>query len=173
MPLHRKSARLSSLSYLGTKAHFITLCCNNRVPHLKIPETAVRVIQILLESGAKELFELHAYCVMPDHLHFLAHGLSARSNLLELVRLLKSRSAFEFKHRMGQRLWETSFHDHILRKADEVLSIACYIWANPVRAGLCAKPEDYPFSGSQTISWILKSREASACVPPWKEKAPV
>jgi putative transposase len=173
MPMHRKSTRLTTLSYLGTKAHFVTICCNNRIPHLKVPKTASRVIEILLESAAKESFELHAYCAMPNHLHFLAHGLSPRSNSLELVRLLKSRSAFEFKQERKQRLWESSFHDHILRKSDELEPIARYIWANPVRGGLCTSPEEHPFSGSQTISWIMKLKGVCSYVPPWKEKQPV
>ena len=173
MPMHRKSTRLASLSYLGTKAHFITICCNNRLPHLEVPETARRVIGILLESAAKESFVLHAYCAMPDHLHFLAHGLAPHSNLLELVRLLKSRSSFEFKKEANQRLWESSFYDHILRKAEEIEGVACYIWANPVRAGLCPSPEDHLFSGSQSIPWMVKSKEARTFVPPWKEKSPV
>ena len=42
MPTHRESTRLASLSYLGTKAHFITICCNHRLPHLKACKTAQR-----------------------------------------------------------------------------------------------------------------------------------
>ena len=42
MPTHRESTRLASLSHLGTKAHFITICCNHRLPHLKACKTAQR-----------------------------------------------------------------------------------------------------------------------------------
>ena len=62
--MYRKSARLTPVSYVGVKVHFITICCNNRLAHLQVPATANRVIEILLESAAKDFFELHAYCAM-------------------------------------------------------------------------------------------------------------
>jgi len=91
---------------------------------------------------------------MPDHLHFLAHGTEPTSNLLEFVRVFKLRTAYEFNKEGNRKLWEMSFHDHILRKSDEIENVACYIWANPVRGGLCSDPKGYPFSGSQTIDWM-------------------
>jgi putative transposase len=172
MPLHRKSTRLTHLTYLGTKVHFITVCCDHHSPHLRDPSVATRILSVLFDCAMSRSFLLHAYCAMPDHIHFLVHGTKPNSNLLELVRVFKLRTAYEFKRDAGHKLWETSFHDHILRKGDEIESVACYIWANPVRSGLCTDPKNYSFSGSQT-NWTQKSISAGLFIPPWKQKPPV
>ncbi len=173
MPVHRKAIRLPLLSYVGTKARFVTICCDRRSPYLENPPTARRVLSTLCECAAKRFFLLHAYSAMPDHLHFLAHGTQPTSNLFELVRVFKLRTAYDFKKESNRRLWEMSFYDHILRKGDEIEGVACYIWANPVRKQLCTRPEDYPFSGSQTIEWIKKSRTGQQFFPVWRSTPPV
>jgi len=173
MPFHRKSTRLMKLTYLGTKAHFVTLICDLRRPYLQDPETAQLALSRLVTSAAHASFRLHAFCAMPDHLHFLAHGIEPVSDLLEFVRVFKQRTAFEFKKRTGRQLWAMSFYDHILRKADALEAVACYIWANPVRKNLCKRPEDFPYSGSLTIDWIKESRSQDLFTPPWSQPKPV
>src|SRR5690606_41587155 len=42
-------------------------------------------------------------------------------------------------------VWEPAFHDHALRRDEDLRSVARYIIANPVRAGLVDRPGDYPF----------------------------
>ena len=49
---------------------------------------------------------------------------------------------------LARRLWQQSFYDHALRKAEDVLDVAAYIFENPVRAGIVDDPADYPWSGS-------------------------
>ena len=173
MPFHRKSIRLPALNYLGLKIHFVTICCDARLPHFRDPWAANLALATLSECAANFLFHLHAYCAMPDHLHFLAHGIEPECNLLEFVRVFKQRTAFNFKQATHHRLWMMSFYDHILRKGDELEAVACYIWANPVRKQLCDRPEEYPFSGSQTIDWIKKAKERQSHVPPWTPRWPV
>ena len=173
MPFNRKPTRLNAITYLGHKAHFVTICCDRRRTYLFSPASAEHVISILRECAAKGEFHLHAYCAMPDHLHFLAHGTHPVANLLEFVRIFKLRSAYDFKKTSGLRLWERSYYDHILRKADDLESVAGYIWANPIRAGLCVSPREYPFSGSNTIDWINSKKPCPEFTPPWRQLRPV
>jgi hypothetical protein len=60
----------------------------------------------ILETAAQRNFSLHAYCIMPDHVHFLCEGLSETSDLVQFVDALKQRTAYEFKKTHGQRLWQ-------------------------------------------------------------------
>jgi len=47
--------------------------------------------------------------------------------------------------------------------------VACYIWSNPVRKGLCKRAEDWPSSGSFTVDWRrLLSVGVDPWTPPWK-----
>jgi REP element-mobilizing transposase RayT len=121
----RKSTRLRPAKYLGTQSYFVTICCDHRCPHLADPLVANRVVRTLQECATKQDFQLHAYCAMPDHLHFLAEGVAPRSDLRNLTRVFKLRTAFEFGKSHKTRLWEMSYYDHILRSHDPIESVAC------------------------------------------------
>lgn len=90
---------------------------------------------------------------MPDHVHLLLEGLGPACNLVQFVKILKQKSGFTYSKNTGERLWQRFFYDHILRPADHPDAVAWYIWLNPVRAGLCAAPQDYRFSGSLTLDY--------------------
>ena len=76
---------------------------------------------------------------MPDHLHWLMQ-LGETSPLSRVVHQVKSVSA----HRLGRPLWQAGFHDHVLRREEDVRQIARYIVSNPVRAGLVDRVGDWP-----------------------------
>ena len=46
---------------------------------------------------------------------------------------------------LGARLWQTGFHDHALRREEDLAATARYLIANPLRAGLVQRVGDYPF----------------------------
>ena len=72
--------------------------------------------------------------------------------------------------RTQQRLWQKKYYDHILRTNERWESVACYIWLNPVRKGLCKRAEDWPYSGSFTVDWRkLMALGVDPWVPPWKK----
>lgn len=166
--IHRTIARLSPENYFGRQTYFITICCDRRIPHLSSHATSERVLRLLLAAG--QSFRLHAFCLMPDHVHILAEGCSDNADLREFIRLFKQRTAYEFRRACGQLLWEKSYYDHILRSSDVVEEVAAYIWWNPVRKRLCVSPDEFPFSGSQTIDWIRRSSRAPEWSAPWKKK---
>ncbi len=165
MTIHRRPARLPPQNYTGCQTYFITICCHKRLAHLQPLPIAIHVIDLLLQSAAKHSFRLHAFCLMPDHLHLLAEGTRDSSNLREFIRLFKQRTAFAFRQSHNSTLWEMSYHDRILRNNDSVEQIAAYIWQNPVRKNLCENPATYQFSGSQTIPWMQKGRCNGFVVP--------
>jgi REP element-mobilizing transposase RayT len=85
---------------------------------------------------------------MPDHLHFLAEGTEAASDLQRLVKGFRIKSSRCFLTEWKAPLWQKRFYDRILRSPDSVESVAWYIWLNPVRKRLVANPEEYVHSGS-------------------------
>ena len=64
-----------------------------------------------------------------------------------MVNRLKSASAREANRKLGRTgaLWQKGFYDHGLRSEEDVVAIARYIVANPIRAGMVARVGDYPF----------------------------
>jgi len=88
-----------------------------------------------------------AWVVMPDHVHWLLNTQEERS-LSGIVRLLKgrvSRALNLYDRSPGRRVWQSGFHDHALRKEEDLQATARYIVANPLRAGLVADIGEYPF----------------------------
>lgn len=166
----RKTIRLPREQYLGERVYFVTICCAKRRHFFSDPAKAKRTLSSLRETAATYGFAIHAYCMMPDHLHFLAGGLSASSDLLTFVNRFKSVTAQDEKRVSGRGLWQRYFYDHILRPRDSGVGVAWYIWLNPVRKGLCLAAEDYPFSGSFTGKWPVRMSTTLEWVPPWKNE---
>jgi len=88
---------------------------------------------------------LYAYCLMPDHLHLLVQ---APQRLSEIVRSLKVETTRQYR-RLGYtgKLWQDRYHDHIVRKAEDLEPIALYILGNPTRKGLAEDIVGYRWCG--------------------------
>ena len=85
-----------------------------------------------------------AWVVMPDHFHWLIE--LKRGSLGELMQRTKSLSTKAVKLATGRQtsLWQSGFHDRALRREEDLVKLARYIVANPLRAGLVEKVGDYP-----------------------------
>jgi hypothetical protein len=71
--------------------------------------------------------------------------------LAKITQQLKGGTAFEINGRQGQRgrvFWQDESFDHWARDGDEVSRIIQYIENNPVAAGLCRRPADWPWSSA-------------------------
>ena len=89
--------------------------------------------------------ETLAYVVMPDHFHWLLS--LGGIGLPRLMASLKGYTARHIKARIdlgGGPLWQDGYHDHALRREENVRAVARYIVANPLRARLVERLGDYP-----------------------------
>jgi putative transposase len=94
---------------------------------------------------------IHAYCLMPDHLHALV-AVAPNESLEDFVKVFKQVSGFRVKRLTGKPVWQTSYYDRILRREEAVVDVAAYIWDNPVKVGLADSPADYPWSGPRHVA---------------------
>ncbi|HEX7029091.1 MAG TPA: transposase [Gammaproteobacteria bacterium] len=85
------------------------------------------------------------FVVMPDHLHWLFE-LGERRTLSEVMNRFKTWTAHEINRTLGERgqVWQQGFHDHALRAQEDLRSIARYVVANPLRAGIVTEIGMYP-----------------------------
>jgi putative transposase len=170
---HHKNIRLSEKNYRGKIGCFLTICCADRKPHFGRRDNCEWLLSILKETATQYSFDIHAYCVMSDHLHFLVQGVKPDSDLLRFVKVFKIRSSREFAARHGCELWQKKYYDHILRERESIESVAWYIWMNPVRARLVVRPQDYPFVGSLTMKIPEVGISREIWMPPYRsEKRP-
>ena len=85
---------------------------------------------------------------MPDHLHLLLEGLSGGSDLRKCIKLAKQRTSYAaIRLGLGQ-LWQSGYHDRVVRQDEDVAGYADYIVQNPVRAGLVQRASDYPYAST-------------------------
>jgi REP element-mobilizing transposase RayT len=93
--------------------------------------------------------EVLAFCFMPDHVHLLLLA-QKEADLTSFMRTFKQRTGHRCRRVLGSSgpFWKKSYYDHILRSEERLDSVAAYIWANPVRAGLVENADDYQFSGT-------------------------
>ncbi len=101
------------------------------------------------------------YCVMPNHIHLLAFNVDG--SLLDLMIRLKGRSAARLRGRVESPLWQRSFHDHIIRRNEDINRTIRYLLENPVRAGLVSDWTEYRWCGS--MEWPMIDNEFFAINP--------
>ncbi|WP_447753059.1 REP-associated tyrosine transposase [Pseudomonas nicosulfuronedens] len=89
--------------------------------------------------------EIHAWVLMPDHLHCLI--VLDEMNLDSCMQQLKSRTAIALNRSTGRsgKVWQSGYHDHALRRDEDLKAAARYLVANPIRAGLVRSVREYPF----------------------------
>lgn len=166
----RKCIRINPALYTGKCWYFLTICTQRRAPVFASAPFAKAITKYLLDAAAAENFLLHAWCVMPDHVHILVEGETMACQVFHFARRFKSESAHSYLRRFGRQLWQRAFFDHILRPHESPEPFEWYIWLNPVRKGLCRNAAEYPWSGSQSVDW---RNSVSLCtdgwVPPWRK----
>lgn len=91
--------------------------------------------------------DLHAYCLMTNHVHLLVTPRLANSCARLMKHLGQLHTQYVNRHygRSGT-LWEGRFRSCLVESEHYLLACYRYIESNPVRAGICAHPRDYPWS---------------------------
>ena len=149
----RKNNRLSLSNYVGTRSYLVTLCILKR-RRLFVSAIVVQpLIALLGELAQLHSFDVYAYCFMPDHCHFLLCGRESSSDLPRFIRSFKGRACVHLRRFACHNIWQTAYHDHVIRNDDDLQNSASYILDNPVRAGLAKDPHGYPYSGSLVFAW--------------------
>ena len=121
------------------QVYLVTTVTRHRTPVFGDFFAARTLVQVLHLEQREARARTLAYVVMPDHLHWLLQ-LGEGKTLSGVVGTVKSVTA----HRLGMRIWQPGFHDHAMRREEDLRSAARYLIANPLRAGLAVRAGDYP-----------------------------
>jgi REP element-mobilizing transposase RayT len=132
----------------------LTICTHGRQPAFLDADIVAQTLSRFRNTAKAESFEILAYCLMPDHGHWLIEGTSETANFLRFAKLAKQRSGAAHARKSGTRLWQEGYWERVLRPEEDLKEIAGYIVNNPVRAGLVATASEYPYSGSDI--WSLE-----------------
>jgi len=116
-----------------------------------LPESTRQVVlrHCLHDHGVK--LQVHGIVVMPDHVHIIFTPLKDDEGnpfgLAEIMSGIKGASAHSVNKALNRRgkVWQDESFDHVLRSDESTHSKVLYICENPVRKGLVATEDEYPW----------------------------
>ena len=135
---HSRNLRRGRFSQVG-QIYLLTMVGIDRSSVFADFRTARCVVRVLHEPSVVSVAETLAFVVMPDHVHWLVQ-LSDGVRLGEVVRRFKAKVTVV----LGSPVWQRGFHDHALRTDEDMVEVARYVVANPVRAGFVRRIGDFP-----------------------------
>jgi putative transposase len=134
--------------------YFVTFNTHGRLPLLACQEVHAEFIAF---SGRAKLRNVAVgrYVIMPDHIHLFVKLPSEGITLPQWVQALRTVLGKTLL-RLGQQKphWQEGFFDHLLRTGESYRQKWAYVLMNPVRRGLVARTEEWPYQGE-------------ICVIPW------
>lgn len=114
--------------------------------HRFTPILRDRVVRILGRHIARSDLRLLAYVVMSNHLHLIVIQGSQPLDAFMQPFLRSVALAVQEAHGIQGHVFERRFRDHACENLRHLRNAIAYTHANPVRAGLCEDPRDYPWS---------------------------
>ena len=148
----RKPNRLSSYDYDREGVYFITICTQNRkcllsrivgggafdAPDNQLTDMGRIVEKYIISGNNVDRITVDKYVIMPNHIHLLlmVHmGASGTSRAPSPTNAAIPHFISTFKrfcHRdIGEKIFQRSYHDHVIRNEQDYLKIWEYIANNP------------------------------------------
>ena len=109
-----------------------------------------KIVQDSLLDNHADRYELHAWVIMPNHAHFLLTP-SEGEKLASIMHSIKSYTALKANRALRREggFWQEEYFDRRIRDEKHFATALAYIDNNPVKAKLCARPEDWRFGSAR------------------------
>jgi putative transposase len=119
------------------RTYFITAVAAQRRRLFQSTAKATLLRDTLFHYRDQGNYKLHAYVIMPDHIHLC---------LTPAMQFIKGGFSFRLKSKFG--VWMRSYNEAQIRTSEKFLACRAYIENNPVRKCMCDAPADYAFSSA-------------------------
>ena len=118
-------------------------------------------IRLLERFKSISHYELYAYCLMGNHVHLLIKA--SEEPLSRIFRRIGASFVYWYnlKYQRTGHLFQDRFKSEAVEDERYFLTVLRYIFNNPVKAGMCDSPEDYPYSNIK--DFISKKNPALPC----------
>lgn len=134
----------------GNGTYFITSATYQKISVFQTDRMARFFLEVLRSYRDQGRFLLHEFVLMPDQFHLL---LTPSETLEKALQLIKGGFSYRAKKELGYsgEIWEHSFHDRRVRDAMEYERFREYIHQNPVKRGLAAAAQAYPYGSAAGV----------------------
>jgi putative DNA methylase len=117
--------------------------------YLRRPTIADMVVEVIHHcADVLGRYTLHAFVVMPNHIHMLVSPSIPLPQLTKTLKGFTAKRANQMLARTGNPFWQEESYDHLVRDRAEWERIKFYIEQNPVRAGLVRRADQYRWSSA-------------------------
>jgi len=105
------------------------------------------LVHLLRATGSRLDWRIHAYCLMTTHYHAVIQ--TTGPNLSRGMQRVNSIYVQQFNHRWGRfgSLVAGRFGSRVIESEEYLVEVCRYVFLNPVKAELCARASDWPWSG--------------------------
>ena len=112
--------------------------------YLRMPAVASMVVEAI-RYNAQTLahYALHAFVVMPNHVHLLVTPAVLLAQLTKSLKGITAKRANAILRLTGRTFWQEESYDHLVGSRREFDKIVSYIENNPLRAGLVREAGEY------------------------------
>ncbi len=106
-------------------------------------------LDLVCDNLADAGVSVWAYCLMPNHVHLVAVP-ERENSLARWLRVVHHRHARRVNaaHGWSGHLWQERFYSCVMDES-HLLAAARYVELNPVRAGICERPEEWRWSSAR------------------------
>lgn len=120
---------------------------NNRLAIFNDDRDKDKFIDFLRRTLGDERFNILGYCIMPNHYHLLVQSntVPVMSQALQKTNLAYSRF-YQTKYGYVGHVYQGRYSSAGINTRDYLYRVLRYIHNNPVKAGICESPSDYPYS---------------------------
>lgn len=103
-----------------------------------------------LQYGAsvRRFYKLHAYVVMPNHVHVIWLPMIPLPRVLQWLKAITAKRAKRLLGLSSSAFWQEEYYDHWIRSDRELQKITRYVEWNPVKAGLAGSIEEWRWSSA-------------------------
>ncbi len=127
---------------------------------LQYPRVASVVVNALLYGeSARRFYQLHAWVVMPNHVHTIFQPHTAMPTIMRWLKGRTSRAANRILGRTGTPFWQDESFDHWIRSEEELQYLIEYVENNPPKAGLVEAKEQWRWSSA---GWATDDKKRSS-----------
>jgi putative transposase len=103
-------------------------------------------LDAMLDLKDRKPFELYGYCLLNNHFHLLMRPLGVPISRIMQSLLVSHTQRYHRNHRSGGHVWQGRFKSPVIQDDEHLLTVLRYIEANPLRARIVDRAEEYRWS---------------------------
>ncbi len=115
------------------------------------------MLEQLLYLHKNQSLAVHAFVLMGNHFHLLCH--TPKANLDQIMQIFLRSTSIKISREAKtiNHLWGSRYKWSLIESQTHYYQVYRYIFQNPIRAGICKRVEEYPFSTLKQVPIPLHS----------------